>query len=70
MVVQKTLRRLHVCFVRATGKRERQENSTSPTGQQLEATLRLADGIIDNDGGLESLHHAIDRLLPQQIRAT
>ncbi len=51
-------------------ERERQENSTSPTGQQLEATLQLADGIIDNDGDLESLRHAVDRLLPQQIRAT
>ena len=44
-------------------RRERQENSTDPTAQQLQATLRLADRVLDNDGGLDDLRQAIDREL-------
>ena len=51
-------------------ERERQENSTDPTGQQLEATFRLADQVIDNDEDLTALHAAVDRQLERQLRAT
>jgi dephospho-CoA kinase len=44
-------------------QREEQENTTDPNAQQLEATFRLADHVIENDGGLEDLHRAVDRLL-------
>ena len=44
-------------------KRERQENSTTPEGQQLDATFRLADHVLSNDTDLASLHRQIDRLL-------
>lgn len=44
-------------------QRERQENSTDPEGQQLEATFRLADRIVDNDGDLAALRSTIDRYL-------
>ena len=44
-------------------EREDQENTTDPNAQQLEATFRLADRVIENDGGLEDLHRAVDRLL-------
>jgi dephospho-CoA kinase len=46
-------------------RRERQENSEDPTGQQLEATLRLADRIVDNDGDLPGLRRAVDRCLAE-----
>ncbi|MFQ5878156.1 MAG: AAA family ATPase [Acidobacteriota bacterium] len=36
--------------------RERRENSTTEAGQQLLATLRLADTVIDNDATIEELH--------------
>lgn len=45
--------------------RERQENLADPTGQQLDATFRLADRVVSNDGGLDDLHAAIDALLAQ-----
>lgn len=44
-------------------ERERQENTADPVAQQLEATFRLADRVLDNDGDLGTLHGAIDRLL-------
>jgi dephospho-CoA kinase len=44
-------------------QRERQENSMDPEGQQLEATFRLADRIVDNDGDLTALQDTIDRCL-------
>jgi dephospho-CoA kinase len=43
--------------------RERQENRAEPEGQQLEATFRLADRIVDNDGDLETLRSAVQRFL-------
>ena len=43
--------------------RERQENSTNPAGQQLQATFVLADRVIDNNGDLARLHLKIDDLL-------
>ena len=44
-------------------RRERQENTTDPVAQQLEATFALADHFIGNDGGLEALRQAIDEQL-------
>jgi dephospho-CoA kinase len=46
-------------------QRERQENSADPEGQQLEATFRLADTIVDNDGDLTALQSTIDRCLTE-----
>ena len=46
-------------------EREQQENSTNPEAQQLDATLGLADRVVDNDAGLPLLHQAIDRLLSE-----
>jgi len=43
--------------------REKQENTNDPNAQQLEATFRLVDRVIENDGGLIDLHRAIDQLL-------
>jgi dephospho-CoA kinase len=43
--------------------RERQENSANPAGQQLRATLALADRVVDNDGDLDALHLKVDALL-------
>ncbi len=43
--------------------RERQEEGDLPTAQQLSATLALADLVLENDGGLERLHRAVDRVL-------
>ncbi len=37
-------------------RKEALENSTTEAGQQLLATLALADLVIDNDGTLEELH--------------
>lgn len=46
-------------------ERERQENRSDPSGQQLDATFRLADRILENDGGLDRLREAVDRLLAE-----
>lgn len=43
--------------------RERQEEGDLPTAQQLTATLALADLVLENDGDLEQLHRAVDRVL-------
>lgn len=43
--------------------RERQENSANPAGQQLRATLALADRVLDNDGDLGALRLKVDALL-------
>jgi dephospho-CoA kinase len=43
--------------------RERQENTTDPNAQRLEATFGLADRVIRNDDDLDELHRAVDRLL-------
>jgi dephospho-CoA kinase len=50
-------------------RREQQENSEDPTGQRLEATFRLADRIVDNDGDLAGLQRAVDRCLAECIAA-
>jgi dephospho-CoA kinase len=44
-------------------ERERQENSDDPAAQQLDATFRLADRVIDNDGNLDELHAVLEREL-------
>jgi len=43
--------------------REREENLEDPNRQQLDATFRLADFVVDNDGTLGNLHRALDRLV-------
>lgn len=42
--------------------REREENTSDPHAQQLEATLRLADFTVRNDEDLAALHAAIEDL--------
>jgi dephospho-CoA kinase len=49
----------------AFAARERQENSVNPAGQQLAATLALADHVIENDGDLERLRARVDGLLQE-----
>jgi dephospho-CoA kinase len=43
--------------------RERQENTVDPVAQQLDATFRLADHVIDNDRDLPALHRAVEVVL-------
>ena len=43
--------------------KEREENSSDPAGQQLGATLALADRRLVNDGDLEALRAAVGDLL-------
>lgn len=43
--------------------REVQENRADPTGQQLDATFALADRVVDNDGDLDDLRRAVDRIV-------
>ncbi len=43
--------------------RERQENASAPDKQRLRATFDLADRVIHNDGDLQALRDAVDRLL-------
>ncbi len=43
--------------------REAQENRADPTGQQLDATFALVDRIVENDGDLDDLRLAVDRLV-------
>lgn len=45
--------------------RELQENTTDPNAQRLEATFRMADRVLSNDGSLESLHSAVEQLLSE-----
>jgi dephospho-CoA kinase len=44
-------------------KREQQENSANPAGQQLRATFELADRVLLNDGDLDALRRKVDELL-------
>ena len=44
-------------------ERERQENSANPAGQQLQATIAMADCVIENDGDLTDLHAKLDGVL-------
>lgn len=43
--------------------RERQENASSPEGQQLDATFRLADRVLRNDADLESLERGVEQVV-------
>ncbi len=43
--------------------KEARENSTTEAGQQLVATLALADAVVQNDGTLEALHERLRRTL-------
>ena len=44
-------------------RKEERENSTTPAGQQLLATLALADVLIDNDGTIADLRRKVQRAL-------
>ena len=44
-------------------RREEQENASDPSGQQLDATFRLADHVLENHGDLEALRRAVEALL-------
>jgi dephospho-CoA kinase len=44
-------------------EREREENTSDPRAQQLDATFRLADHVLHNDGDLQALRSAVDALL-------
>ncbi|MDP3765122.1 MAG: AAA family ATPase [Nanoarchaeota archaeon] len=44
-------------------QQERRENLKSDTNQQLDATFKLANKVIVNEGTLEELHKNIDKLL-------
>jgi dephospho-CoA kinase len=44
-------------------RKESRENSTTEAGQQLLATLALADRVINNDGTIEDLHERTRRAL-------
>jgi dephospho-CoA kinase len=43
--------------------RERQENASDPWAQQLDATFRLADRVLDNTGSMDRLRAEIERVL-------
>jgi len=44
-------------------RKEARENSTTEAGQQLLATLALADLVVDNDATLDDLHHRVREAL-------
>jgi dCMP deaminase len=43
---------------------KRELQSEDPSSQQLMATLRMADVVVNNDGSLEDLHRHLDEILP------
>jgi dephospho-CoA kinase len=45
--------------------RERQENTSDPNAQQLDETFRMADRVLTNDGDIELLHRALDRIVAE-----
>jgi dephospho-CoA kinase len=51
-------------------ERERQENDPKPENQQLDATLRLADRVLSNDGDLDRLRAGVERILADWIAAS
>ena len=51
-------------------ERERQENADDPAAQRLDATLLLADRVIDNDDDLPALHAAIDAVIEDWLGAS
>jgi dephospho-CoA kinase len=50
-------------------ERERQENGAAPEAQQLDATFRLADRVLVNDGDLAGLSAQVERLLAEIVAA-
>ena len=50
-------------------QRESQENSSDPASQQLDATFRLADVVLENDGSLAELQGRLAALLDGWERA-
>jgi dephospho-CoA kinase len=46
-------------------KKEAEENTADPDSQQLDATFRLADRILRNDGGIGELESAVENLLAE-----
>ena len=51
-------------------RRETQENTLDPAAQRLSATFDLADRVIENEGDLQQLHRAVERLLADLERET
>ena len=47
--------------------RERQENAADPWSQQLDATFRLADHVLDNGGDLDRLRRQVERFLEKRL---
>jgi dephospho-CoA kinase len=45
--------------------KEAEENTSDPAAQQLDATFRLADRVVINDGGLGELEAAVEHLLAE-----
>jgi dephospho-CoA kinase len=45
--------------------REEEENSSDPNAQQLQATFRMADRRLTNDGDLDQLHRALDGVIAE-----
>lgn len=45
--------------------KEAEENTSDPAAQQLDATFRLADRVLVNDGGLAELEAAVENLLAE-----
>jgi len=46
-------------------QKEAEENTADPAAQQLDATFRLADRILHNDGGVGELEAAVEHLLEE-----
>lgn len=44
-------------------ERERQENGDDPTAQRLDATFRLSDRVIDNEGDIRELGVAVEAVI-------
>ena len=49
----------------AFAAKEAEENTCDATAQRLEATLSLADRVVLNDGGLETLERRIEEMLKE-----
>ena len=45
--------------------REAEENTSDPNAQQLQATFRMADRLLTNDGDLDQLHRALDGVIAE-----
>ncbi|MBZ5495048.1 MAG: AAA family ATPase [Acidobacteriia bacterium] len=51
-------------FEQFVQEEERELQNADPANQQLLATRRLADVVVNNDGTVEELHHKLDEILP------